>query len=161
MRIATARSIVIFGSLGSIVLIVGVLLLGAAGNLLPLDVRNANGIFKIALPPFFGYLGAACHYIFSPQSRAGRRDVRQLGQLLIGSVVVFYALLIFAITAYHIVNSPTSGPQHNANTFTIEDLETFFAIAMSFLAATTGVIAAYLFAVEQKSASGVPNPKGD
>lgn len=160
MRIATARSIVIFGSLGSIVLIVGTLLLGAAGNLLPLDVRNANGIFKIALPPFFGYLGAACHYIFSPTGNTGRRDVRHLGQLLIGSFVVFYALLVFAIAAYTIVNTPGGEGPLNANTFTVEDLETFFAIAMSFLAATTGVIAAYLFAAERKQGAGAAGTEG-
>lgn len=151
MRISTARSIVIFGSMCSIVVIVCVLMLGAAVNWLPLDIEHANGILKIALPPFFGYLGAACHYVFAERRGNDRRDIKHLGQLLLGSFAVYYTIVVVALAAFVIINSPTLSIPQNANRFSTDSLETFFAVAMSFLAATTGVIAAYLFAAESRA----------
>ena len=152
MRISAARSTIIFGSMFSIVLITGGLLMGAALNFFPLSISSASGILKISLPPFFCYLGAACHYIFSSKKRLANRDVPHLGQLLIGSFAVFYSIVLFSLASFYFVNSPNEVDRKiNANDFSVDALETFFSLSMSFLSITTGVLVAYIFSIDSEA----------
>jgi hypothetical protein len=149
MRLGTARSLIVFGSMVSIVLFVSGLYVGAATTRYPIDISQIGGLLKICLPTFFGYLGAAAHYIFRGGRRNDARRVPLLGTLLIGSFLVFYSICLSGIFAYYIINSPTlPGAKLNPNEMGVGDLETVLTLGMSFLSLTTNVIASYIFSKE-------------
>jgi hypothetical protein len=146
MRLGTARSLMIFGSMVSIVVLVAGLYLGAATTAYPIDISQVGGLLKICLPTFFGYLGAATHYIFSARRKTDDRVIPRLGGLLIGSMAVFYAICLSGAAAYYIINSPAlPGQKLNPGNMQIGDLESVFTMGMSLLALTTNVISSYIF----------------
>ena len=130
----------------SIVVLVSGLYLGSATTLYPLDISQVGGLLKICLPTFFGYLGAATHYIFGTADNSDDRRVPRLGGILVGSLVVFYSIILTGLGAYFIINSPlllTS--KLNPGHMEISDLETVLTLGMSLLALTTNVISSYIF----------------
>lgn len=146
MRLGTARSLTVFGSLISITALVSGLLLGAATTFYPIDLSQVGGILKICLPTFFGYLGAATYDVFNTRRNTDAREIPRLGILLVGSFGVFYAICLSGLVAFYIINAPAlEGHRMNPGRMEVRDLENVFTLGMSLLALTTSVVVSYIF----------------
>jgi hypothetical protein len=109
--------------------------------------KNIN-ILQIVTPVFLGYLGAATHFIFRIPPPQVVVDVEFLPALVIGPVVVYILAFIAAFWAFGYSNrsgAPVPGGM------SVDNLATLLSIILSVLAATTGVMISYLFAVHQNS----------
>ena len=114
----------------------------------PLEFRQALRIFQIVFPVFFGYLGSATHFVFKAPARPKIVPNPALfGILVRGPLFIFAIASVIALIAFGWSNRRAAPPGTGMG---IEDLATVISGALGLLAVTTGVVTAYLFAVDRK-----------
>jgi xanthine/uracil permease len=154
MTIDQARSFLISSSL----LITGcqiVFLLVAPAINYPLMYPKNINMLQIITPVFVGYLGAATHFIFKspvPQVEANKQFLRPL---VVGPIIIYVLAFVAAFGTFGYTNrsgAPIPGGM------SVDNLTTALSIILSILAATTGVLISYLFAVDQTQAPPRPRP---
>lgn len=116
----------------------------------PLGLRFDYGaqqnmqLIDVVLPTFFGYLGAASHFLFN--ANCGREiDEQNAGMLRIiihGPFIVFIAAVAALFYAHQVSLTPHD-PRIEPMEFTT--LSWYLAVCLALLAATVGIISSYLF----------------
>jgi hypothetical protein len=108
----------------------------------PLSYPKNIDLLQIVTPVFFGYLGAATHFIF--QNPAPEVPVQNefLGILVIGPIIIYVVVTIGSLFAFMYMNRPgaTLG-----SGMSVDNLATALSLSLGVLAVTTGVISSYLF----------------
>lgn len=113
----------------------------------PLEPQKSLGLLQIVTPVFVGYLGSATHFIFLAPPPPVPVNNQFLGLLVRGPLLVYALIVLAALGAFTYSNRPgaTLG-----SGMSVDDLSTALTIALSVLAASTGVIVSYLFVAERK-----------
>jgi hypothetical protein len=149
MTADTARRWLIFSSL-VLTGIQAAFLLVAPYIGVPIEPQKSLSLLQIVTPVFIGYLGSASHYIFrTPPPRVVVNN-QFLGLLVRGPIFVYVVIVVAAFGAFTYSNRP--GAQIGSG-MSAENLSTALTIALSVLAASTGVIVSYLFVAERQKRS--------
>lgn len=121
----------------------------------PLDYPRNLDLLQIIVPVFFGYLGAAAHFIFRTPTPTVSAVNDLLGMMLKGPVFIYIAVVVAAIIGFGYSNRPGAAI---GSGMSVEALSTSLTIALSLLAVSTGVISSYLFAVNDAQKIPPPTP---
>jgi hypothetical protein len=113
----------------------------------PLAWPKNLDIIQIITPVFLGYLGAATHFIFIVPTPAVTVNNQYLGVILKGAIYIYAAVVISAFVAFGWTNRVGAPIGSNV---TVDNLTNALSAALGVLAVTTGIMSAYLFAVERK-----------
>jgi hypothetical protein len=141
MKIDTARSWVIWGSLG-ITAIQGAFLLVAPVFGFNLKYPKNLDMLQIVGPVFLGYLGAAVAFVFKDPPPEVPVNERFLAPLVVGPLFV-YVLFVASALAVFGYSKRESAPVGTG--IPAEYLSRTLSIALGVLAATTTVLSAHLF----------------
>ena len=143
-----ARMAVILYSLGISGLLIVVLILAQ-----PLGLRFDYGaqqnlqLIDIVLPTFFGYLGAASHFLFN--ANRGReidaQNAAMLKVLIHGPFVVFIAAVISLFIAHQTSLVPRDVILPRVEPMEFTSFSRYLAVCLALLTATVGIISSYLF----------------
>lgn len=108
----------------------------------PLEYPKNLEILQLILPVFLGYLGAAAHFVFKTPVPSVPAQNQFLGLLIRGPILVYVLAVLAVVIAFGYSNriGAPIGPG-----MSVANLTTALAIALSILAATTGVLSSYLF----------------
>lgn len=145
MEDSTARRLLIYASL-AISALVFVFFMLAPPLGYPLTYEQAVRILEIVLPIFFGYIGSASAFIFSPEKAETIVHVERrqhLSVLLVGPIVVFILIFVTILTSFGISNAKDSPPGEGMS---IDMLAGTVSAALGLLAVSTNLIAGKLFA---------------
>jgi len=93
VKVDTARSCLIWGSLGITALQGGFLFVAPSLNIGLKSPQNLD-VLQIVAPVFFGYLGAAAAFIFREPPPDLPVNERYLGPLAIGPLVIYILFLV-------------------------------------------------------------------
>jgi hypothetical protein len=116
----------------------------------PLEYAQSLRLMEIVVPVFFGYLGAATHFVFKKtrKVRLARPEVRPLlGLLVRGPLVLYTFATLAAILVFGVANREGAPP---GSGMSIDDLARIFSILLVLLTTTTSVLVSYLFAAEER-----------
>jgi hypothetical protein len=152
VKIDTARSFIIWGSLG-ITAVQGFFLL-MAPSLGFLNSPQNLDLLQVVGPVFLGYLGTACAFIFKDPPLEVPVNEKFLGPLVVGPMVV-YVLFVGAAFASFVYSNRPDGPPGTG--ISIEVLSRELSIALGVLAATTSVINANLFFAPRSAPHDAPS----
>ena len=136
-----ARQWLIFAS----ILITGVQLtffLTAPAIGYPLTYPKNITILQMTAPVFFGYLGAASHFVFANPAPSVAAPNQLLAILVRGPIVV-YSLVVAAVTGAFGYSNRAGASIGDG--MSVDDLANSLSIALGLLAASTSVITSYLF----------------
>lgn len=156
MTLDGARRQIVLASLVSAGSIFTFFLLGPAFGF-PLEFQQAIKLVQLSLPVFLGYLGAAAHFMFSPPERPDLTlNTPSLMALMVrGPLIVFAAGAISALVGFAWTNRASAPPGIGMS---LDNLMTVVSLLLGFLAVTTSVVSAYLFAVERRSTNQKSDP---
>lgn len=104
-------------------------------------------LLDIVLPTFFGYLGAASHFLFNASGgrEISAENTRLVKLLVHGPFLIFTAVIIALFFAHYVSHVPLDVDDPRRDVMTFNQLSRYLSIALSLLAATVGVISGYLF----------------
>ncbi len=114
----------------------------------PLTFVQSRGLLEIVAPVFLGYLGTATHFFISkkPQKTESEKFLEGTISLLVrGPVLVFAVICVFSIFSFGFSNR-IGAPAGNG--MSLDSFAGYLSVALSFLAATTSIVVAYLFRSE-------------
>jgi len=145
MSVNSARRwLILFSLVACAISFVFLLLAPALGY--PLDFPQALRVLELITPVFFGYLGAATHFVFTQKS-PGNMRVRRDGGLFVlivkGPVIVFSLAMAVIFLAFWIGNRPSAT---SGTGMSVDVLSASITAALALLAASTNVVVSYLFA---------------
>lgn len=104
-------------------------------------------LIDIVLPTFFGYLGAASHFLFN--SNRGREisdnNIFMLRLLIHGPFLIFILSTACLFFTYYVTHRPL--PDNVARIYRMDfnSLSRYLSICLALLAVTVGIISSYLF----------------
>lgn len=113
----------------------------------PLEWPRNLDMIQIITPVFLGYLGSAAHFIFMAPSPVVVANANFLGIMLKGPLIIYVAVVISAFVAFGWSNRIDAVP---GTGISVDNLTNTMTAALGILAVTTGVISAYLFAVNSQ-----------
>jgi hypothetical protein len=119
----------------------------------PIDFPKNLGLLQIVTPVFVGYLGSAAHFIFMSPPPVVPVKSQFLGLLVRGPLIIYAAVVAAAFGAFTYSNRPGAAIGQGMS---VDSLGTSLTIALSLLAASTGVIITYLFAVNERASAAPP-----
>jgi hypothetical protein len=108
----------------------------------PLSYPKNLDLLQIVTPVFLGYLGAAAHFIFLNPPPEVHVQNRFLGMLVKGPVIIYALAAGSSFLAFGYANRSSALPGAGMST---DNLARALSLSLGVLAATTGVIAPYLF----------------
>jgi hypothetical protein len=124
-----------------------VLLLVAPVIGVPLEYPKNLDLLQIVTPVFLGYLGSAAHFIFIAPTPTVPVNSKFLGMLVRGPIIIYLAIVVASFAAFTYSNRPGAVLGQGMS---VDSLGTSLTIALSVLAASTGVIISYLFVANQR-----------
>jgi hypothetical protein len=148
MTTRTARLAIVVYSLGITGFLIVFLILAQ-----PLGMRFDFGqeqnlrLIDIVLPTFFGYLGAASHFIFnSDRGRAVEAENQALlGLLIHGPFLIFIFSVSALFFAHYVSHRPLAIDEPRIDRMDFGTLSRYLSICLALLAATVSVVSSYLF----------------
>ncbi|MER8650961.1 hypothetical protein [Mesorhizobium sp. M0586] len=153
MTVADARKWLILASL----IVTGVqifFLLVAPAIGVPLEFKQSINLLQIVTPVFLGYLGSAAHFAFMTPPPPVTADNDLLRYLVKGPILIYAIAMVAAFGAFTYSNRP--GVMLGTG-MSIDDLSTAVSICLGILAAVTGVLVTYLFAVQRRKEAEAEN----
>lgn len=127
----------------------------------PLRYPKNLDLLQIVTPVFLGYLGAAAHFIFLNPPPEVHVQNAFLGMLVKGPLMIYALAAGSSFAAFGYANRTSALPGAGMST---DNLATALSLSLGVLAATTGVIAPYLFVTPnpapQAPQTSVPAPPG-
>jgi hypothetical protein len=119
----------------------------------PLGMRFDYGqeqnlrLIDVVLPTFFGYLGAASHFLFN--ANRGREvqteNINMLRILIHGPFIIFIVAIVSLFYAYYLSHRPLTSTEPRIDVMEYSTLSRYLSVCLAMLAATVGVISSYLF----------------
>jgi hypothetical protein len=104
-------------------------------------------LVDIVLPTFFGYLGAASHFLFN--ANRGRdieaQNETMLKVLIHGPFLIFIAAVSSLFFAHYVSHRPLESAEPRIDQMDFGTVSRYLSICLALLAATVGVISSYLF----------------
>lgn len=113
----------------------------------PLEWSKSLDSMRIITPVFLGYLGSAAHFIFMTPSPVVVANNAFLGIMLKGPMIIYVAVVVSGFVAFGWSNRVDAVP---GTGMSLDNLTNIMTAALGVLAVTTGVISAYLFAVNSR-----------
>lgn len=104
-------------------------------------------LIDVVLPTFFGYLGAASHFLFNSNNG---RDVDEKNALLLrilihGPFVIFILAVCALFFTYHTTNQVLANDDPRVAGLDFASLSRYLSICLALLAATVSILSSYLF----------------
>ncbi|WP_334536572.1 hypothetical protein [Bradyrhizobium sp. AZCC 2230] len=119
----------------------------------PLGMRFDYGqeqnlrLIDIVLPTFFGYLGAASHFLFN--ANRGRdvdpQNVGMMRLLVHGPFLIFIAAVSALFLAHYLSHRPLATNEPRIDRMDFNSLSRYLSVCLGLLAATVSIISSYLF----------------
>ncbi|MBR0799072.1 hypothetical protein JQ615_27160 [Bradyrhizobium jicamae] len=144
----SARAAIILYSLGiSGFLIVFLILAQPLGMRFDYGKQENLQLIDIVLPTFFGYLGAASHFLFN--ANRGReiddQNVTMLRIMIHGPFIIFILAVASLFYAHNVSLRPLLATEPRIDPMEFTDLSRYLSVCLALLAATVGIISSYLF----------------
>ncbi|WP_434585771.1 hypothetical protein ACMYSP_04610 [Klebsiella sp. R390] len=152
----SARISIIIYSLGITSFLIFFLILSPAiGMRFDYSQEQNLRLIDIVLPTFFGYLGAASHFLFN--ANRGREIIDQnafiLKLLIHGPFLIFIISICCLFFTFYTTHRPLPDNVPRVYRMDFNSLSRYLSICLALLAATVGIISSYLFgshSIEEK-----------
>jgi hypothetical protein len=104
-------------------------------------------LVDIVVPVFFGYLGAASHFVFNAnRGREVSSDNTLMLRILVhGPFILFIVFTVALMTAFQLSRLPLPPDAPLQPSMSINDLSRWISISLALLSCTVSILASYLF----------------